>query len=66
MVERQLRRRGIRDERVLDAMLEIPREEFVPPEARASAYRDDPIADRLRADHLPALHDRADGASCWS
>ena len=34
MVEVQLRRRGIRDERVLRAMEEIPREEFVPPESR--------------------------------
>ena len=30
MVDRQLRKRGIRDPRVLDAMLAIPREEFVP------------------------------------
>ncbi len=30
MVEKQLRRRGIRDARVLAAMGEIPREEFVP------------------------------------
>jgi protein-L-isoaspartate(D-aspartate) O-methyltransferase len=43
MVEAQLRRRGIRDERVLRAMGEIPREEFVPPESRLMAYRDDPI-----------------------
>lgn len=43
MVETQLRRRGIRDERVLAAMLEIPREEFVPPESRLVAYQDDPI-----------------------
>src|SRR5512144_2249679 len=43
MVDGQFRRRGIRDERVLQAMLEIPREEFVPPEARLTAYRDDPI-----------------------
>jgi len=43
MVEAQLRRRGIRDERVLRAMEEIPREEFVPPDARLLAYRDDPI-----------------------
>jgi protein-L-isoaspartate(D-aspartate) O-methyltransferase len=42
MVERQLRRRGIRDERVLQAMTEIPREEFVPPEERVAAYRDEP------------------------
>jgi protein-L-isoaspartate(D-aspartate) O-methyltransferase len=43
MVEAQLRRRGIRDERVLRAMGRIPREEFVPVEARVMAYRDDPI-----------------------
>src|SRR5918999_2555086 len=40
MVDRQLRRRGIQDERVLAAMEEVPRERFVPPEARADAYRD--------------------------
>jgi protein-L-isoaspartate(D-aspartate) O-methyltransferase len=43
MVDAQLRRRGIRDERVLAAMLEIPRERFVPPEARVAAYQDCPI-----------------------
>jgi len=36
MVDVQLRRRGIRDERVLAAMNEIPREEFVPAESRLS------------------------------
>jgi protein-L-isoaspartate(D-aspartate) O-methyltransferase len=40
MVENQLRRRGIRDERVLEAMLRIPREQFVSPEMRVSAYQD--------------------------
>jgi protein-L-isoaspartate(D-aspartate) O-methyltransferase len=44
MVDQQLRRRGIRDERVLAAMAEIPREEFVAPEARISAYDDGPIS----------------------
>jgi len=43
MVEVQLRRRGIEDSRVLNAMLEIPREEFVSPEVHSVAYRDDPI-----------------------
>jgi len=38
MVERQLRRRGIEDERVLAAMGRVPRELFVPPDLRASAY----------------------------
>jgi protein-L-isoaspartate(D-aspartate) O-methyltransferase len=40
MVERQLRRRGIEDERVLAAMAEVPRELFVPAELRSQAYRD--------------------------
>jgi protein-L-isoaspartate(D-aspartate) O-methyltransferase len=40
MVERQLRRRGIDDERVLAAMAAVPRERFVPEEERERAYRD--------------------------
>src|SRR3954451_7178688 len=40
MVERQLRRRGIKDERVLAAMAEVPRELFVPADQRKRAYRD--------------------------
>ena len=40
MVERQLRRRGIGDERVLAAMGEVPREEFVPERCRGRAYAD--------------------------
>jgi protein-L-isoaspartate(D-aspartate) O-methyltransferase len=40
MVERQLRRRGIHDERVLAAMAAVPRERFVPPRERRRAYRD--------------------------
>jgi protein-L-isoaspartate(D-aspartate) O-methyltransferase len=43
MVETQLRRRGIQDPRVLRAMGEIPREEFVPPDLQHLAYRDEPI-----------------------
>jgi protein-L-isoaspartate(D-aspartate) O-methyltransferase len=40
MVERQLRRRGIGDERVLAAMGEVPREAFVPERFRGRAYAD--------------------------
>jgi protein-L-isoaspartate(D-aspartate) O-methyltransferase len=40
MVERQLRRRGIEDERVLTAMTAVPRERFVPESVRPSAYND--------------------------
>jgi protein-L-isoaspartate(D-aspartate) O-methyltransferase len=44
MVERQLRRRGIDDERVLAAMAEVPRELFLAPEWREHAYRDGAVA----------------------
>ena len=40
MVERQLRRRGITDERVLAAMTRVPRELFVPERLVARAYDD--------------------------
>jgi protein-L-isoaspartate(D-aspartate) O-methyltransferase len=40
MVERQLRRRGIGDERVLAAMGEVPREAFLPARLRHRAYAD--------------------------
>jgi protein-L-isoaspartate(D-aspartate) O-methyltransferase len=40
MVRRQLRGRGIEDERVLAAMEEVPRELFVPEDQRRRAYRD--------------------------
>lgn len=43
MVEKQLRRRGVHDARVLEAMGEIPREEFVPLEWRVAAYGDAPV-----------------------
>lgn len=44
MVERQLRRRGIADERVLAAMAEVPRERFVPERERRRAYADSALA----------------------
>jgi protein-L-isoaspartate(D-aspartate) O-methyltransferase len=40
MVEDQLRRRGITDQRVLDAMLAVPREQFIPENVRPAAYED--------------------------
>jgi protein-L-isoaspartate(D-aspartate) O-methyltransferase len=43
MVASQLRGRGIRDQRVLDAMAHVPRHEFVADEYRAQAYEDHPI-----------------------
>ncbi len=44
MVERQLRRRGISDERVLSAMGEVPREKFVSEPHRRHAYSDSALA----------------------
>jgi protein-L-isoaspartate(D-aspartate) O-methyltransferase len=43
MVEAQLRRRGIRDARVLDAMGRVPRERFAPEDAGDRAYGDYPL-----------------------
>jgi protein-L-isoaspartate(D-aspartate) O-methyltransferase len=43
MVERQLRNRGIDDERVLAAMAEAPRERFVPERFRHRAYADSAV-----------------------
>jgi protein-L-isoaspartate(D-aspartate) O-methyltransferase len=43
MVEMQLRRRGIRDERVLAAMAKIPRHLFVPSGAELESYEDRPL-----------------------
>jgi protein-L-isoaspartate(D-aspartate) O-methyltransferase len=44
MVERQLRRRGIRDQPVLAAMARVPRELFVPDALREHAYADGALA----------------------
>lgn len=44
MVDRQLRARGITDQRVLEAMSEVPREEFVAEQQRDAAYDDGPLA----------------------
>ena len=38
MIAKQLVKRGIHDPRVLDAMRRIPREEFIPKQARGDAY----------------------------
>jgi protein-L-isoaspartate(D-aspartate) O-methyltransferase len=44
MVAEQLRNHGITDERVLQAMAGLPREEFVPAQHRRLAYADHPLA----------------------
>ena len=43
MVDGDVRGRGIGDERVLQAMLRLPRHEFVPEAYRAQAYEDHPL-----------------------
>src|SRR5690348_2249069 len=43
MVERQLRRRGIADQRILDAFLAVPREAFVSAGYAHLAYGDHPL-----------------------
>lgn len=43
MIQAQLRRRGIDDERVLEAMYAVPRHEFVSPAYMDAAYEDRPL-----------------------
>jgi protein-L-isoaspartate(D-aspartate) O-methyltransferase len=43
MVSRQIESRGVRDQRVLEAMRKVPREAFVPTHLRAEAYADNPL-----------------------
>ncbi|MCP4649073.1 MAG: protein-L-isoaspartate(D-aspartate) O-methyltransferase [PVC group bacterium] len=43
MVQEQICRRGITDERVLDAFSDVERHEFVPAELETSAYEDCPL-----------------------
>ena len=43
MIDEQLKARDIRDARVLDAMLKVPRHLFVPEPQRAGAYADSPL-----------------------
>lgn len=43
MVEKQIRRRGVGSPRVLEAMLAVPRHEYVPAVFQADAYADKPL-----------------------
>jgi protein-L-isoaspartate(D-aspartate) O-methyltransferase len=43
MVDKQLINRGIKDEKVIDAFSEVPREEFVGEKYKSSAYDDGPL-----------------------
>lgn len=44
MVESQIISRGIRDKRVIDAFLKVPRERFVPEHLKEYAYEDGPLS----------------------
>ncbi|MFW6161497.1 MAG: protein-L-isoaspartate(D-aspartate) O-methyltransferase [Planctomycetota bacterium] len=44
MVQRQLRARGIRDERVLEAFRAVPRHRFLRPVDQVQSYEDHPVA----------------------
>src|SRR5271165_1471675 len=43
MIEMQIRRRGVKDEGVLRAMMKVERHRFIPPEWRGRAYEDEPL-----------------------
>ena len=43
MVDEQIRQRGVKDGRVLDAMRKVPRERFVPADLASRAYDDGPL-----------------------
>ena len=43
MVEEQLRKRGVHDERVLQAMQKVPRHRFLPEDKKSLAYADGPV-----------------------
>jgi len=43
MVQDQIRKRGVLSQRVLDAMLSVPRHEFVTEQFRTEAYADKPL-----------------------
>src|SRR5919198_1328180 len=44
MIAEQIRARGVRDPRVLEAMERVPRHLFIPSAERHEAYQDDPAA----------------------
>jgi len=43
MVTEQIKARGVRDRHVLDALVRVPREQFIPDDLRSGAYQDRPI-----------------------
>ncbi len=66
MVERQLRARGIDDERVLAAMGAVPREAFVPPRAGAAAPTPTRLSRSARSRRSPSPGSSPRSARRWS
>ncbi len=67
MVAGQLRSRGIKDAKVLEAFSNVPREEFVPEQARNFAYSDRPLSigsgQTISQPYMVALMSQALGVS---
>ena len=65
MVREQIIRRGVRDERVLRVMGELPRHLFVPPNVREQSYADKAlpkeVAEKIQASQLAAVQKPASG-----
>ncbi len=59
LVESLIERKILTDQRVIDAMLRVPREEFLPEKARPSAYIDSPLSigsdQTISAPHMNAM-----------
>lgn len=56
MVDGQVRTNDVTDHRIITAMLEIPREQFVPASLKSLAYIDDDLVIRLAAPGAPARY----------
>jgi protein-L-isoaspartate(D-aspartate) O-methyltransferase len=56
MVDSQIRPNDVTDPRILAAMLEVPRERFVPPQRAGLAYLDDDIVVREAGEDSPARY----------
>ena len=60
MVDEEVVAAGVKNERVIRAMRDTPRHEFVPANQRQFAYFDMALADRQRANDFAAVHRRVD------
>jgi protein-L-isoaspartate(D-aspartate) O-methyltransferase len=56
MVDNQIIARGIKDQRVINALLEVPRHLFIDEAFWPQAYDDNPLPIGEKADHIAALY----------